>query len=36
MGLANTSAEAIALVQDLKPDVVLVDFYLGKEMDLTW
>jgi len=34
VGLANTSAEAIALVQDLEPDVVLVDFYLGKENGL--
>ena len=35
MGLANTSVEAIAVVQELVPDLVLVDFYLGRKMDLT-
>ena len=34
VGLASTSAEAIAAVRDLQPDVVLVDFYLGDESGL--
>ena len=34
VGLANTSAEAIAVVEDLQPDLVLVDFYLGEENGL--
>ncbi len=34
VGLANTSAEAIAVVDDLEPDLVLVDFYLGGENGL--
>jgi DNA-binding NarL/FixJ family response regulator len=37
VGLAATTAEAIALVGDLRPDVVLVDIGLGEEsgLDLT-
>ena len=34
VGLANTSAQAMAVVKDLEPDLVLVDFYLGEENGL--
>ena len=31
VGLAGTSAEAMAAARDLEPDLVLVDLYLGRE-----
>ncbi|MDT5153551.1 MAG: hypothetical protein QOI01_5284 [Mycobacterium sp.] len=31
VGVASTSAEALRCVQDLQPDVMLVDVYLGAE-----
>lgn len=31
VGVASTSAEAIACVEQLRPDVILVDVYLGCE-----
>jgi DNA-binding NarL/FixJ family response regulator len=34
LGLACTSAEAVALVAELRPDVVLVDLALGDESGL--
>jgi CheY-like chemotaxis protein len=34
-GLATTSAEAVARVEDLRPDVVLVDVHLGAESGST-
>ena len=34
VGLASTAAQAIAVIQDLEPDLVLVDFYLGEENGL--
>jgi CheY-like chemotaxis protein len=34
LGTASTSAEAVELVAELRPDVVLVDLMLGKESGL--
>jgi DNA-binding NarL/FixJ family response regulator len=34
IGLASTSAEALRLVDELRPDVTLVDIALGKESGL--
>jgi CheY-like chemotaxis protein len=34
VGLAYTSAEAVALVAELRPDVILVDLALGDESGL--
>jgi DNA-binding NarL/FixJ family response regulator len=31
VGVASTSAEAIRLVRELRPDVILVDVFLGDE-----
>ncbi|MDT5075583.1 MAG: hypothetical protein QOJ80_220, partial [Mycobacterium sp.] len=31
VGVASTSAEALRCVQDLRPDVILVDVNLGEE-----
>jgi len=38
VGVASTSAEALALVQELQPDVTLVDVHLSGEsgFDLAW